>query len=249
MKIVKYKKGSKGKYKVFLEDGREFSFYEDVILKFNFLITKNIDEKDIDGALQYNQECDVYHFALKSIKSRFRSVYELKSFLLYKQYPEDLVHKAVQKLEKQGYLNDQSFAKSYINSQMLTTNKGPFKIEKELLEKKVLPEIVDDEMKIFTLEEQEKRINKMIQKSIKLNHSMGGVVLMQKIYNKIKDLGYASSLVRSSLSNYSFENNLDVAKKEYDKLYRRYSHKYEGKELERKIREKMFLKGLSYKEE
>ena len=70
MKIVKYKKGSNGKYKVFLEDGREFSFYEDVILKFNFLITKNIDEKDIDGALQYNQECDVYHFALKSIKSR-----------------------------------------------------------------------------------------------------------------------------------------------------------------------------------
>ena len=249
MKITKYKKSTSSKYKVFLDDGREFSFYEDVILKFNFLITKNIEEKDIEEALEYNQECDVYHVALKSIKSRYRSIYELKSFLLHKEYPEYLIDSAIQKLKDQGYLSDRSFTKSYINSQMITTNKGPFKIEKELLEKRIPKEIIDEEIQIFTLEEQEKKIDKLIQKSMKLNHSAGGVVLMQKIYNKIKDLGYDSSLVRSSLSNYSFENNLDVAKKEYDKLYRRYSHKYEGKELERKIREKMFLKGLSYEEE
>ena len=156
MKITKYKKSTSSKYKVFLDDGREFSFYEDVILKFNFLITKNIDEKDIEEALEYNQECDIYYVALKSIKSRFRSIYELKSFLLRKEYPEYLIDCTIQKLENQGYLNDRSFTKSYINSQMITTSKGPFKIEKELLEKKVPKEIINEEIKIFTLEEQEK---------------------------------------------------------------------------------------------
>lgn len=249
MKIVKYKKSTNGKYKVFLEDGSAFSFYEDVILKFNFLITKNIDDQDIDEALKYNQECDVYYVALKCIKSRFRSVYELKSFLIYKQYPENLVDKAIQKLQNQGYLDDRGFAKSYINNQIMATSKGPIRIEKELLEKKISFEIINEEMQAFTLEEQEKKIHKLIQKNIKINHSTGGDVLMRKIFNKIKNLGYDSSLIHSILSDYSFENNLDIAKKEYNKLYRKYSHKYKGEELKRKIREKMFLKGLSYDED
>ena len=40
MKIIKYKKGTKGLYKVELEDGRVLSLYEDVILKFELLLNK-----------------------------------------------------------------------------------------------------------------------------------------------------------------------------------------------------------------
>ena len=144
MKISKYKKGSNGIYKVVLEDGRTLSLYEDVILKFNFLIVSDIDEKTIIEAEKYNQECDVYYVALKSIRSRLRSSYELQRFLLHKQYPANLIDKAIRKLEKQGYLNDQLFARSYIYHQMITTNKGPLKIEKELLEKKVSNDIIND---------------------------------------------------------------------------------------------------------
>ena len=248
MRVIKYKKSTNGKYKVFLDDGRELSLYEDVILKFNFLIVKDINDAILMEALRYNQECDVYYVALKSLKNRFRSVFELKTFLLHKQYPSTLIDLALNKLEKQGYLDDRSFAKSYINNQMLTTNKGPLRLEKELLEKKVPLEIVCEEMECFSLEEQENKINKLIQKNIKSNHSTGGVVLMRKVYNRIKDLGYDVSLINSVISNYSFESNIDIAKREYDKLYRRYSRKYSGEELKRKIREKLFLKGLCYDE-
>ena len=62
-------------------------------------------------------------------------------------------------------------------------------------------------------------------------------------------LGYDISLINSEISNYSFENDKELAKKEYDKLYRKYSKKYSGKELELKIKEKLYLKGLKYEEE
>ena len=47
MKIIKYKKGTKGLYKVELEDGRILSLYEDVILKFELLLKKEIFEEHV----------------------------------------------------------------------------------------------------------------------------------------------------------------------------------------------------------
>ena len=51
------------------------------------------------------------------------------------------------------------------------------------------------------------------------------------------------------ISSYEFENDSNIAKKEYDKLYKKYSRKYSGDELKYKIREKMYLKGLVYEED
>ena len=245
----KYKKLANSRYKVYLDDSHELLLYEDVILKYNLLIRKDIDEKLIIEMDKYNQECDVYYVALNSIKNRFRSVYELRGILIKKEYPIDLIDKAISKLLEQGYLNDRSYCKSFINNQMITTNNGPFKIIRELNEKKVDSTIIDEEILVFSSEEQIPRIKKLIEKGIKSNHNRGGVVLKQKIYNDLKNLGYDISLINSIISEYDFGNNLDIAKKEYDKLYKKYSRKYSGDELKYKIREKMYLKGLVYEEE
>ena len=207
-----------------------------------------MDEITLIEADLYNQECDVYYVALNSIQHRFRSVYDLKMLLIKKEYPIDLIDRAIAKLISQGYLDDRSFTRSYINSQMITTNKGPFKIEKELLQKKVDSNIIKSEITQFTDDEQCIRIHKIINKLMKNNHSRGGNVLKQKIFNDLKLLGYDITLIQSCLSDYSFESNSLIAKREYDKLYRKYSRKYSGQELVNKIREKMYLKGLKYEE-
>ena len=179
MKVIKYKKMANSRYKVYLEDNHELLLYEDVILKYNLLIRKDIDEKLIIEMDKYNQECDVYYVALKSINNRFRSVYELRGILLKKEYPIDLVNLAIDKLLKQGYLNDRSYCKSFINNQMITTNNGPFKIIRELNEKKIDSNIIDEEILVFSEEEQIPRIKKLIEKGIRSNHNKGGVVLSQ----------------------------------------------------------------------
>lgn len=249
MKIVKYKKMSKGRYKIFLDSDKDIVLYEDVILKYNLLLKKEIDTELLIEIDKYNQECDVYYVALTSINNRFKSTYELKQSLLRKEYPSDLVDKAINKLTEQGYLNDRMYTKSYINNQMITTNKGPYKIIKELTDKKIDLDIIKEEIETFTDEEQTSKINKLIERGIKTNHSRGGIVLKQKIYNDLKNYGYDINLINSIISNYSFENDEDIAKKEYDKLYRKYSRKYSGVELERKIREKLYQKGLKYEKE
>ena len=147
-------------YKVLFDNDMEFQFYEDVILEHQLLMKKEITEKDLQSIQEANLAYDVYYQALKSLKSRFKSVYEMKLWLLKKEYPEDLINQAIQKLKSQGYLNDELYAKSYLNEQMMTTSNGPYKIRRSLLEKKISEDIIDEVLENYGEEEQRSKINK-----------------------------------------------------------------------------------------
>ena len=247
LKIIKYKKSTNGKYKVYLEDGRELSLYEETILKFELLLKKEV--LDIPKINDYNLEWDVYYVALKSLKSRFKSAKEIRDLLIKKEYPIDLVDNAINKLIKQGYLNDDSFTKGYINNQIMTTSKGPLKIRRELIDKGISSLIIDENLDLFDYVLQLERIEKLASKLLKSNRTKGGSVLRKKITTDLVNLGYDSELVYKVLSKYNFNDTREIAKKEYDKLYKKYSRKYEGEELNYKIKQAMYQKGLIYEEE
>lgn len=248
MKILKYKKKRNGQYEIQLDSGKDLCLYEEVILNFSLLLKKNIDEEELDEILLSNQEYDVYYVALKSLKNRFKSVKELRISLLKKEYPVESVESAIHKLLSQGYLDDRSFSKAYINTQMITTSKGPKKIEKELLEKGVSRDIIVDELAIFTKDEQIIKIEKIANRLVRSNRSRGGIVLRKKIIQDLHNMGYSGSIVEDVLSSIDFGDTKDIAKNETEKLYQRLSRKYSGKELEFKIKEKLYQKGLYYED-
>ncbi len=246
MKILKYKKTTKDRYKISLDDGRELLLYEDVILKFELLLKKEILSNDMLEIEMFNQECEVYQVALTSINNRFKSVYDTREFLLKKEYPGEMIDRTILKLESQGYLNDRLFAKSYINNQIVTTNKGPYKIKRELGEHRVDNSIIDEEIGVFDLETQLEKIKKVANRLYKSNRNKGGAILKKKIVSDLVNLGYDTSVISRVVEEFDFSNDEDIAKKEYEKLYKKLSRKYEGKELEYKIKEKLYQKGLYY---
>lgn len=248
MKIIKYKKNSNNKYTIILDDQRKYIFYEDVILKFNLLLKKEISNFDLEKMSEANLEYDVYYVALNSLRSKFRSTYELETLLKKKEYPSELIDTAIEKLTKQGYLNDRSFAKGFINNKIITTNYGPFRIIRELEKRKINSNIIEDEMILFSSELQIEKIKKIIDSKIKSNRNKGGLILKQKIVDDLKMNGYEYDIISTVISNYDFGNNKEIAKKEYDKLYKKYRKKYSGYELDKIIKEKLFLKGLYYEE-
>lgn len=248
MKILKYKKAGSGKYLITLDDNKELKLYEDVILKYELLLKKDIPVSILPEIEAYNNECDVYYVALKSLKSRFKSSWELRKMLLSKEYPNDFIDIAIKKLESQGYLNDRSFARAYINNQIITSSKGPSRIIKDLIAKGIDNKIIYDEINVFDEDTQIEKIEKIIRTSIKSNRNKGGNVLKKKIVNDLINSGYSYEVISKVIDNYEFNNTADISKREYDKLYKKLSRKYSGKELEYKIKEKLYQKGLNYEE-
>lgn len=72
MKIIKYKKLSNNRYKIYIENNEEYIFFEDVILKYNLLITKEFNDQ-LKKSMDYdNSLWEIYYYSIKSLKSRFK---------------------------------------------------------------------------------------------------------------------------------------------------------------------------------
>lgn len=248
MNIIKYKKLKNNKYKVILDNNIELTLYEDVILKNELLIKKSIDDKMLEDIKNLNSYYDCYYYALKSINSRNKSIYDMKTLLIKHEYDYKYIDDVIELLKRQGYLDDNQFSYSFINDKMITTNWGPYKIKNELLKHKVDESIIDNNLDMFTSDEEKNRIEKIVDKMIKSNKSSGGSVLKNKIKNTIINMGYSISLVNEVVDKIKFSIDKDIVKREYDKLYKRYSKKYKDKELEYFIKQKLYQKGLYYEE-
>ena len=81
MKILKFKKYSSDKYKVYLENGNEIILYEDIILKNNLLFTKEIDDELKDKLMSQNNYMDSLTKAISYISVRMRSKREVEDYL------------------------------------------------------------------------------------------------------------------------------------------------------------------------
>lgn len=64
MKILKFKKQSKDKYKLYLDNNSDITLYEDVIIKNNLLITKEISDELLEALKKQNNDMNAYTLAL-----------------------------------------------------------------------------------------------------------------------------------------------------------------------------------------
>ena len=86
MNILKYKKLTNGKYKVILENNVELTLYEDIILKYELLIKKDISDELLPKIREDNSYYDAYYSALKSLNTKYKSIKETKKYLYSKEY-------------------------------------------------------------------------------------------------------------------------------------------------------------------
>ena len=245
IKVKKYTKKKNGLYHILFENGKSLDLYEEVILKYNLLVKK------LDVVMMHEIECennkwDVYYTALKYIKYKARTVYEVRSYLLKKEYPHELIQEAIDKLLSQGYLNDLGYAKSFLNMKIFTTTHGPNRIRSDLSKRGVDSKIIEEVMQEYTTDIEKEKVEKIVNKKINSNHSKSARILKQKIMNDLINAGFNKSIVSSIISQVSIKDSDDFVKREYDKLYRKLSRKYEGDELKYRIKQKMYQKGLSY---
>lgn len=242
MKIIKYKYLNNSKYKIYLEQD-EIELYEDIIINYNILNKKELSKEEIDNLLKENNYYDLYYKSIKYIKAKLRTKKEIHKYL--EKYNASLkdIKSIIEKLEKDGYINDELYAKSYIHDSIILKLDGPLKIKKHLLDEGISNDIVIEELKEFDDELIDEKIEKYITKSLKQNKNKSLYALKQKLIYNLINLGYEKDNILNHIENINYSDE-ELKEKEYDKLYKKLSNKYSGKELEFKIKQKLYEKGF-----
>ena len=243
MNIVKYERLKNGKYKVYLDNEDSITLYEDVILNNNLLINKNID--NLDKILSDNNEFEAYNKAVKYISVKMRSKKEIKAYL-NKYYEEDIINRIIDKLVKNGLINDSKYVYAYYLDKIDLSNDGPNKIKDNLLKLGINEEVINNNITVDNKLIYDK-LNHLIDKKIKTSKGYSGNILKQRLISYFINLGYDLDMINEIINTKNLVN-IEDGIKEYNKLLNKYKNKYDDYKLDVFIRSKLYAKGFDLDE-
>lgn len=246
MKIIKYKKVGSNKYKIYF-DNDEIVLYEDVILKHNLLLKKEIDDDIFIEINEDNYRASIYDVSLKYISIRMRAKKEIEEFLKKKKYDNNDIKECIEKLELNGYINDNFFCKCYVNDKINFTNNGIDKIKNDLIRLNITEDVINECISNIDKNILNEKLNKIINKELRINSKLPIGKLKQKIISRCINLGYKLDEINEMLDNISIESNSNIVN-DYNKLYKKYSSKYDEYKLKNVIKSKLYQKGYEMDE-
>ena len=246
MKINKFKKIGTNKYKIYF-DNEILSIYEDVILKYNLLYKKDIDNDLLCKINEDNFKASIYDISIKYISIRMRSIKELKEYLIRKKFEIKDIDDVINRLIYENILNDSNFAKCYVNDKLLLTNNGPDKIRCELIKLGISDDIISNVISNIDNDIVNKKLEKIIKRELNSNTKLPLNKIKNKIINRCINAGYNYDSIIEILNNYTIKSKSNI-EDEYNKLYKKYSLKYEDYKLKQFIKGKLYQKGYSIEE-
>lgn len=242
MKIIKYTKKNSNKYNILLGNQESISLYSDLILKYNLLILKEIDKNTLEVIKKDNLKLDLYYKALKYLKS-IKCTKDVKDYL--KDYDYSLSNYVIERLKKERYLDDNNYIKAYVNTKVLLSNDGYYKIYNYLKNKELDVYTIKEELDLIDDDTWLEKIKKLVNTKLKSNSKYSKNMLMTKLKNYLKNLGYPDYLITKSLANITVDTKVEESnlKKDYAKLYNKYKNKYDSRKLNYVLVGKLYQKG------
>ena len=175
-------------------------------------IRKN-DEITDDRFLSLIMENKIFHIrqrAFRFLGRRLRSVSELRTKLLQKGYDKLLVEGVLNELKEKDYLNDNEFAKMFIDEKIKTKLWGERKLRNELIKKGVNAEIITETIRnSIPAEDNFTNAMEIATKKYKVltKKSLDNNVIKRKLISFLNSRGYDYDVIKEVCNKLIRETN------------------------------------------
>ncbi len=249
MKIKSYKKCKNNSYKITFQDNKEeLVLYDEVILKYNLLLKKEISKKELESIQKENERFACFNKAIQYLTYKSRSKKEVEEYLKKQKYSMQDIEYTLRLLEEKKFINDDVYLQMFINDQIHLTNNGPQKITRKLMDLGFQAEKINEELSKVLKEVWLEKLEHIIKKKIKANKKDGVNKLKEKIlYSCIKE-GFRKEDILNILESIEMSTNTSALEKEAQKLYKKLALKYSGSTLTYQLKGKLFQKGFTAEE-
>lgn len=245
-------KKNKSRYNIFIDqgNGEEFGFSvsEDVLIKMNLKKGMTIDQLDA-MEIAYQEEVQrAFSYALNYLSYRMRSEVEIQTYLKEKEYEEHVIKEVIHKLTQLKYINDEEFAKAFVQTRINAGDKGPNVIIQELKIKGVSSCHMENALQLYTKELQLRHVEKHIEKLMKNHSKLSNVGWKRKVEQTLIRKGFSSYIIEEVFQNIEIpqddQQEWESICKHGDKAYRRLN-KYSGYEFEQRMKSALYRKGFA----
>lgn len=155
--------------------------------------------------MSLSREKKLYTHALRLLTKRDHSRFQLQNKLLRKATTES-VHQVLDRLENNGFLNDQAFALSRAQQKRRGKLWGDLRIIKDLkglgIDAKIIQSVLTE---VENKKGQFDSLKEVVRKWIEQSGPPTTISQLKKLYDRCFRLGYEGDLIREQLDHY-FEN-------------------------------------------
>jgi regulatory protein len=186
-------------------DNNFFVETESVILSdFDLYIGKDISNEIIDNIRKKEAFRKAKNDVIRFLSYRFRSEWEVVNKLKRKKYSTNTINEIIHWLKEKELINDREFSLMWIKDRMANKPLGKLKIKKELRQKGIKENIIDNVISIF-FEKEEDELEIAYQLIERKKHAL-------KLKNIKLEPKYIISMLKNRGFSYSVINNI------YDKI-------------------------------
>lgn len=247
MKITKIEK-KKRLYLLELDGSEKLYITEDTIVRFMLSKGMEITEQELKEIQDYAQFSYGKNLALYHLSFKQRTAKEVKDYLIQHDIQPDIVSQVLDALKKDNWINDRKYANSYIQSNLLTGDKGAFVLKQKLSQKGISSTIIEEELRRFDFTEAAERVAEKLLK--KYQGKLPSKALQDKLLQALINKGFSYSQAKEAFHHLDIEedqeNQQELLYKELDKQYRKYSKKYEGYDLKQRLTQALARKGYDF---
>ena len=145
-------------------------------------------------------EGDAYDAAVRFLGSRPRSVAEIKRHLRTKHFDDDAQDKAIDALRAQRYIDDEAFARYWVDQRARFRPKGERAIVSELLAKGVARETIDIVLGEADPDAETKRAREVIRRPMTRWLSMDERERKRKIHQYLASRGFSYDVIEEVIA-------------------------------------------------
>ncbi len=146
MKItdIKQQVRQQSRFSVFVGGKYAFSLSDSQIRLSGLAVGQEITEEDLVKWKLESNEGKVFDRTLRWLAIRARSEWEVSDYLKRKEVNDDLAQKIINQIKDFGYINDKSFAESWVRNRRLLKSVSVKRLRQELYQKRVPTDVVDE---------------------------------------------------------------------------------------------------------
>ncbi|HEY1835974.1 MAG TPA: RecX family transcriptional regulator [Candidatus Saccharimonadales bacterium] len=144
-----------GRFAVFLDGKYSFSLSEAGLLEYKLYVGLELDAPEIKKLKQASSDDKLFGLVLHYVAMRPRSEWEIRSYLQRKQAFPALADIILNKLSKNGFVDDSKFAQSWVESRRLLRPSSKRKLQQELRAKRVSDEAISQALAADETDERE----------------------------------------------------------------------------------------------
>lgn len=245
MKIKSYKKIKNNCYQIsFSSNHEDVILFADIILKYNLLLKKEIDEKELQKIMKENFQMSCYYKALQYISKKNRSKKEISAYLKKENFKEEDIVTSIRLLEEKKIIDEEACLEAFVHDQVALKLFGPKKIIQKGVELGFLEERLEQCLDTIPALVWKEKLEHLITKKLNANHKDSSFRIKEKIVFSCMQEGYSKEEIIELLSGMEFSKDQEFLQREANKMFKKLSRNYQGTELFYQLKRKLLQKGF-----